>query len=289
MKKFLFLLLFVPFISHGAISFDAASSNETTGSTITFSHNQGTNDNDILVCTVNNQSATPTSVTYNGDAMTLIVSNSAGSSDLYTYALLNPDSGTNNVVVTNPASVETRTVCMSYLDVEQSLSFDDTDSGRNPGDNTSLTATVTTLVDDSWQLMWGGIQRDPSAGTGSTQRAEVGGALAGYDSGVIATAGSNAMTYTFAECSANCMTFTTIVIAPFEDPEVLGCTDPEALNYDPEATEDDDSCEYPAEIPVNEGGLMHFETYASILFAITCATVIYVTIRVFKFWFKRRY
>jgi hypothetical protein len=28
-------------------------------------------------------------------------------------------------------------------------------------------------------------------------------------------------------------------------PPVLGCTDPEALNHDPEATEDDGSCEYP--------------------------------------------
>lgn len=29
-------------------------------------------------------------------------------------------------------------------------------------------------------------------------------------------------------------------------PPVLGCTDPSALNYDPDATEDDGSCEYPA-------------------------------------------
>ncbi|OGC44844.1 hypothetical protein A2V54_03565 [candidate division WWE3 bacterium RBG_19FT_COMBO_53_11] len=32
-----------------------------------------------------------------------------------------------------------------------------------------------------------------------------------------------------------------------EDGEVLGCTDPEAENYDPEANQDDESCEYPQE------------------------------------------
>ena len=33
----------------------------------------------------------------------------------------------------------------------------------------------------------------------------------------------------------------------FFDEEVPGCTDPTATNYNPEATEDDDSCVYPRE------------------------------------------
>ncbi|MDP2735371.1 MAG: hypothetical protein Q8P12_04135, partial [bacterium] len=44
-----------------------------------------------------------------------------------------------------------------------------------------------------------------------------------------------------------------------EEGEVLGCTDPEAENYDPEANQDDESCEYPQE-EEEEGEVLGEET-----------------------------
>jgi len=47
------------------------------------------------------------------------------------------------------------------------------------------------------------------------------------------------------ECFALCVGAWIIGDGPCDDPWIYGCTDPDALNYNPEATNDDGSCQYP--------------------------------------------
>lgn len=55
------------------------------------------------------------------------------------------------------------------------------------------------------------------------------------------------------ECEAICDGNTWIINeGTCEDPIIPGCTDPEATNYNPQATEDDGSCEYPVECEEGE-------------------------------------
>lgn len=185
-----------------AIAFDLATGSSTgAASSLTFSHTC-TGSNLMLFVGVycNITTETITGVTYNGVAMTQITKNvNSSNSNLYLYALAGPATGANNVVISSSASTSIGGVAMSYTGVNQSVTLDNFNNQLSSGTTTNLTATLTSVTDNCWMIMFGGRQRVPTAGTGSTFRAvDTDGGWKGFDSnGPIHPAGANSMDMTY--------------------------------------------------------------------------------------------
>jgi len=118
-----------------AISFDASSHDKDSDvSSLTFSHTVGSGSNRILVVGIYNKSGGDlvTSVTFNGTALTRLGTASGGSLNQgYLYYLLNPDTGTHNIVVTlSGETTALHAAAASFFGVD-SLDNLDTDSGTN--------------------------------------------------------------------------------------------------------------------------------------------------------------
>jgi cysteine-rich repeat protein len=88
----------------GDISYDAgAQGTQDTLNTLTFAHTVAAGDNRLLLVSITNEDTgtrTISSVTFNGDAMTLATGVNGANNDVYIYYLLTPDVATGNVVVT---------------------------------------------------------------------------------------------------------------------------------------------------------------------------------------------
>lgn len=94
-----------------------------------------------------------TSVTYNGTSMTRIIRLAGQFDAVYLYGLVNPDTGTHNVVanISPTNNVGGNIITGSYTGVDQSSPLGA--SGSAPTTNaTSRTITLTTTVDNSWLI-----------------------------------------------------------------------------------------------------------------------------------------
>lgn len=158
-----------------AIAFDATSSGKSNSTaSLSVAHTCSGSDRILLVQTMCNGAFT-TGVTYNGTAMTLLFSDKdggGGGSGTSVYYLINPDTGTNNIV----ASLSTNFIVLtavSYTGVYQS-SFPDNSSKENyPADNAAnQTNTITPNVDDCWVVGGAFVNANAAttAGSGTTVR-----------------------------------------------------------------------------------------------------------------------
>jgi hypothetical protein len=205
-----------PMSTFAAIALDGAYGSETLGGTsVSYSHNVTSSTSTILLVGVSG-GFEPTSVTYNGISMTQIEDHETGGSTMWLYGLLSPTTGSRIVAVTLGTSTDIRVVSASYSGVNQSLSLDSIGDRQNSDDpSTSLVSTTTSVADNAWMFVLGGVQRNPIAGTNSTQRVNAGSALAFFDSnGPISPAGGYSMTYTYSTCSAACMSSIYGTLAP---------------------------------------------------------------------------
>ncbi len=141
-----------------AIAFDAASTGEkTTSSTsITVSHTC-TGNNLILfvgVGTFDSSAGQKVSgVTYNGVAMTQIGTRRvAGSLDNTLWYLINPATGTHDIVASYASQNECYLVAASYTGAKQTGQPDAT-AGNAGQSSTAITAVVTTVADNCWVVM----------------------------------------------------------------------------------------------------------------------------------------
>lgn len=138
------------------ITFDAAS-NVSAGVVTGVTHaHTCTGSNRILFVAIQTNAATNvvTSITYAGVAMTLAASvhDTGNSSFLDIYYLVNPASGTNNVVIVNTmASVDVD--CASYTGAAQSSQPDNTTTSLT-GTGTTFTTTLTTVANNSWAVLF---------------------------------------------------------------------------------------------------------------------------------------
>ncbi len=144
-----------------------------------------------------------TGVTYASIAMTLAVKKTTGGTNRlqYIYYLLNPASGSNNVVISCTNNHYLIAVAADYTGVKQSGQPDATNTNiSGTAGATTLTTSVTTVADNSWAiLLESSYQGGPAAtaGTGATFR--IAGAAFGepsiFDSnGAVHPAGSYSMT-----------------------------------------------------------------------------------------------
>lgn len=212
MKKIISLLLCLANPSYGAIAYVGAAdlgNNNNSSTTLTASYTVGSGSDRMLVVGVKGSESTYydiSGVTYNGTAMTLLDKQGPGNRWIYFFYLLNPDSGTHNVVITATLSGYILAVAADYTGVSQTGQPDATTKGT--GLSGAYTGTVTTTANNSWGiLMFGGYSgTSPLAGSGSTRRAYDGvfGTIGLFDSnGPKTPAGSFSMTANYAETSAS--------------------------------------------------------------------------------------
>lgn len=135
-----------------AIQRDAATKQRTTtGNTNTFAHTCSTGLNRILILTVQLQDGSRTATaTYGGVSMTAIDSTvyTPNGALHYIFYLINPASGTNNVVVTASANTWIGAYATSYIGAKQSGQPDGSVKGTATSTTHSVTLSVTAA--NSW-------------------------------------------------------------------------------------------------------------------------------------------
>ncbi len=186
------------------ITFDnSADGGNNGGSTasLTYSYTVGSGSNRLLVVNlVGDTSADDiSSVTYNGAPMTLLKKLQAPSNNWqYLYYLLNPSSGSHNIVVTAASSHYLISQAASWSDVSQSGQPDALTTNTAPVGSTSTSTSLTTIASGSLVVQGVWSFGHPAAGTGATQivvDAAIGGAGIFVSSGSpVSPAGNVTMT-----------------------------------------------------------------------------------------------
>lgn len=187
------------------ILFDAKSEGSATADSLTFSHTCGTGVNRLLLVGISDSNGDGvTGVTYNGVAMTQLIKDVGGTSGYrYVYGLLNPSSGTNDIVISDSETTNLYAIGSSYTGVLQSGLPDDTDE-LNISAGTGGTLNYTTTIDDCWGFfMAEGDNGDMTAGTNAVKvEADALNRNAAFDSGrSLGAAGAVSMAFTCASGS----------------------------------------------------------------------------------------
>ncbi len=133
-----------------SVVFDNATLNSGTASGANFSYTTGSSSNRFMVLEILvNNSITASSVTYNGVACSLVDSTNtgAGGQAMHLFYLINPDSGTNNVVVTTSDTSSWEGMVATY---SSSAQMAPEASAKANTQSSPVTATVTTISDNAW-------------------------------------------------------------------------------------------------------------------------------------------
>jgi hypothetical protein len=129
------------------ITFDAAGAgNNNPVTSLTYSHTCTSNNNRFLVVAVWTEQTGDivTGVTYNGVAMTRVATVTQGTQRIHLYILVNPATGTNDVVVSTGSSANIHSVSASYYDAKQSAQPNAFNTNvQASGATLTLQATVT--------------------------------------------------------------------------------------------------------------------------------------------------
>jgi len=135
-----------------AIAFDAQSiGSASTGSTVTVAHTCS-GSNRVLVCVISNGTEEDiVSVEYDGVAMALVESGSAGGGfESFVYVLGDPSSGSNNLVVTMSGGIDTGTCRVGGASFNGAGDIDpiNVSEKTNSVSDKNINLSVTTTVDD---------------------------------------------------------------------------------------------------------------------------------------------
>lgn len=171
-----------------AIAVDAVSSaTNISGTSQTTAHTCTGSDLILFVGAWTRGTNTPTA-TYNGVSMTAIgpkVGPTVDGDYATLFYLINPSTGTNNIVVSLSSSNLIATIGVSYTGAKQS-GQPDASNTYGPTTATTDNVSVTTVADNSWGIMVGRTTGSGSiaAGTGTTLRRNAGaGTFQMFDSG----------------------------------------------------------------------------------------------------------
>lgn len=138
-----------------AIAFDSITSwTSTVWTSKTYSHTCTGNNLMLFVWVNSSLWDLITGVTYNGVAMTLIQKLKTGwaVSWNYVYALQNPATGSNNVVITASLSTGIYGTSTSYTEVTQSVTMDATATSSITASALNMSTNLTTISDNCWTL-----------------------------------------------------------------------------------------------------------------------------------------
>lgn len=163
------------------IAFDAVANDLESSATPTWSHTTS-GSNRILHAGVRvSAGISVTGVTYNGVAMTNVPTNSPvttpGGELLYVFYLINPTTGTHDIIATLSGSDTVRSVSISHTGVKQSGQPNASGNGTASGES-SITDSITATVSNCWVVAFTSntvdvaadginyVHRDDSAGVG---------------------------------------------------------------------------------------------------------------------------
>lgn len=137
------------------IAFDASSSGSTGASanSLTYAHTTAGSDRILLVGVRVNGDPNDviTGITYSGIAMTRIAMVARpGGSSIYLYYLIAPATSANNIIISCSAVRDIIGVSASYTGTKQSAQPDASDTTLVDPAATSITSTMTTIVNGSW-------------------------------------------------------------------------------------------------------------------------------------------
>jgi len=198
-----------------AIAFDATSTGSANASSVTVAHTV-TGSNPFLFVVIRDLDNLLTGVTYASVAMTQIgTTQGAGGNNVSLWYLVNPATGTNNIVATKSAGVSNiRASGTSYTGVSQGAPEASTTGAGGAG--TTFSQSVTTITDNAW-VVWGlgeNTGSPPTAGANTTSRITDGAATAIFDAGgAVTPAGSKTLNASTA-VSADAWGGTIVSIAP---------------------------------------------------------------------------
>lgn len=167
------------------------------GTSSTWAHTVGAGANPILFVGVFGDVATTgkiSGVTYNGVAMTLIGSVRAPSDRwVYLFYLVNPTTGTNNVVVSASASIAIQGMSSSFTGVNQTGQPDASTTNTTGASVSHLIGTLTTVAANCWTVaIYKSMATVVAAGTG-TARQNQNSTLIFDSNGPIGTPGSSTL------------------------------------------------------------------------------------------------
>lgn len=173
-----FAVLLSPSLAWSQITFDAASSGNGSGTSLTYSHTTGSGSNRALIVDVTlyaDASQTVSTVTYNGASLSLITSCTAatGGVRVEQWYMVAPATGTADVVVTPSATTPAiASTASSYTGVNQStpLGTCATATGTSTGPTVDVTSASTDLVVDALGFWGSGGSVSPTVGAGQTFR-----------------------------------------------------------------------------------------------------------------------
>ena len=200
-KLLALVLILLPNLALAAIAYDAGAgpyvNNPVTSQTTAFTVGAGSNR--LLVVGVLGDSAASsgiTGITYAGDAMTKALTERNDSSRAFdVWYLANPDSGSNNVVITRGVSGLIVSAFTAYSGVDQSTPVPTTAAVDDGSSNNTFSGAIVTANNNSWA---GVFIREEDGGTITdgagldTRVTNVGNGIHMGDSGVaIAVAGSH--------------------------------------------------------------------------------------------------
>lgn len=154
-----------------AIASDATSTGVNNSSSLTVSHTC-TGSDLVLEVTCWSNAGDTTGVTYNGVAMTPIYLNdNAGGVRCSTFSLVNPATGTHNIVLSRSGSSFNVIAAKSYTGVDQTTPYYGQTSQFNSATNPTTVAATATSVDD-WFYLGSAGNRETTASTNLTLQAD---------------------------------------------------------------------------------------------------------------------
>ena len=164
-----------------------------------------------------------TSCTYGSVTMTKLKESSAITNDrhIYVYGLADPATGANNMVVTPSATGQVYTAAISYTGC-LGTQPDASATGVVTVGNTTITGTLTTIVNNCWTAMGvvSGLKDnlgDGSAGANTTWRNTMGSNGGIYDSNGALSIGSHSLVATLTASQTDDMAQVIVSLAPFPD------------------------------------------------------------------------
>lgn len=186
-----------------AIAFDADDGSSDTGgaaTSLTYSHTCSGTDRILFVSVgLNTNGDNVTGVTYNGVAMTQIATATANASNRsYLYYLINPATGSNNVVVSLGSASNVYSSSASYTGAKQSTQPDS--NATNTTSSTPLTLSTTVVGSGCWIVSTCMDLDGQSPGTGTTGRTGASTAQIGDSNGVVGS-GSQSLGWTVTDTS----------------------------------------------------------------------------------------
>lgn len=161
-----------------ALAYDASAQGTTGSSSLTFSHTC-TGTNLILIVAARFYTSDHiTGITYNGVSMTLInkqQDNVGNNCYSYLFYLINPATGTHDVVVSADAtpSIQMCAASASYTGAKQTGQPDSNNSQSSTA--TTMTISTTVVASDCWLVGCTSNFRATAAGSGTTNRQQVAG------------------------------------------------------------------------------------------------------------------